>query len=290
MKSPAATSSAIDSAIWLVASAGAEARRGAGARRLPGVPLQHADQIGPSAVQRRIEPEDDAGGQRQRQRVEQHAAIDRRRESSAAASGGSSAAMPLSVQRDTSSPARPPSSASVHDSTSSWREHLAAAGANRQPHRHLAGAAGGAGQQQVGDVGAGDQQHDAVTPSSSMSGARASSRTSLWPRGPALERERLGAEALHRLVAHARLQRRFDVGDDGRGRARRSPRRLLDRHAGLEPREQVGPVAAAILEAPSSPGSSVRASSGARTRRAGCRASCPRSRAARRRRWSCACR
>ena len=57
---------------------GAEARRGPGARRLSRMALEHADEIGPRAVQRRIQAEDDAGGQRQRQRVEQHAAVDRR--------------------------------------------------------------------------------------------------------------------------------------------------------------------------------------------------------------------
>ncbi|MBV6488912.1 MAG: hypothetical protein GHHEDOFH_02882 [Pseudorhodoplanes sp.] len=60
--------------------------------------------------------------------------------------------------------------------------------------------------------------------------------------------ERLGAEPLHRRLAHTGLQRRLDLGDD------RAIHRLhgccccVSRHAWLEPSEHVGPVGTAVFE------------------------------------------
>ena len=107
------------------------------------------------------------------------------------ASGGSSDAISASVQRATSRPARPPSTASTHDSVSSCAEQLAAARAERQPDRHLGRAAGAAREQQVGDVRAGDQQHDAGDASSRSSGGFGFAVHELCPRWPRLDAERL---------------------------------------------------------------------------------------------------
>ena len=57
--------------------------------------------------------------------------------------------------------ATPPAIDSTTLSVSSWRMMPAAAGADRGADGDLALAAGGAHEQQVGDVGAGDQQHEA---------------------------------------------------------------------------------------------------------------------------------
>ena len=56
-------------------------------------------------------------------------------------------------------PSAPPIAASSRLSVSSWRTSRAARRAERQPHRHLLLPRRRARQQQVGDVGADDQQH-----------------------------------------------------------------------------------------------------------------------------------
>ncbi len=53
----------------------------------------------------------------------------------------------------------PPRDGQQHALDQRLRDDLPARGAERQPHRGLAATRDGAGQQQVGDVGAGDQQH-----------------------------------------------------------------------------------------------------------------------------------
>ena len=63
-----------------------------------------------------------------------------------------------------------------------------------------------------------------------------------------LDHERPGPEAGHRLIAHAFLERRVHVVDDGTVDAVDRAPRLVDRHARLQPREQVRPVAPAVVE------------------------------------------
>ena len=71
------------------------------------------------------------------------------------ASASSSRAVPIA----TTSPATPPPIGEQHAFDQRLRDDLPARRAERQPHRRLAAAGDGARQQQVGDVGAGDQQH-----------------------------------------------------------------------------------------------------------------------------------
>ena len=92
---------------------------------------------------------------------------------------------------------------------------VAARGAEREPHAISVARARAAREQQVGDVGAGDQQHDAGDARTAAGAASSASRwMELWPRAPSSSEHLLGAELRHRLRAHALLERRLDVVDD----------------------------------------------------------------------------
>jgi hypothetical protein len=146
------------------------------------------------------------------------------------------------VKRATTSPAAPPNRASRHD-------ELAPARSDREPDRHLAGARRAAHQQQVRDVRARDQQHErADTEEQRERSPRAARERALAP-SARRQLERLGAEALQRLLAHAGLQRRLDLVQDRLEERVARPAGLLERHARLPAREEIGPVAAAVLEA-----------------------------------------
>ena len=114
------------------------------------------------------------------------------------------------------------------------RDQLAAVRADRQAHGHFRGAAGAAHQQQVGDVRAGDQQHRAGD------GQQDDQRRARFVVEAALAAlaglggDLLRLEARHRLLAHALLQRRFDVVDDRVVRTVDRDGRLLDRDARLQ--------------------------------------------------------
>src|SRR5688500_3511180 len=68
------------------------------------------------------------------------------------------------------------------------------------------------------------------------------------PAGSLAQHDLLRAEALHRRLAHPLLLACFDVVDDRLVEAIDGASRLLARDAGLEPREEVDPVAIATLE------------------------------------------
>ena len=80
---------------------------------------------------------------------------------SAAASGGMNEPIRSSVHFATSTPPTRAQHRQQHRLGEQLPHQLPAAGADRQPHGHLGGPAAAAHQQQVGDVGAGDQQHGA---------------------------------------------------------------------------------------------------------------------------------
>ena len=61
-------------------------------------------------------------------------------------------------------------------------DELQPARADREPDGHLVGARGGAREQQVGDVGAGDEQHERGDAEQEQERRFASSWTELWPR------------------------------------------------------------------------------------------------------------
>ena len=251
MNRPAETSSAIDSAICAVASDGAEPRRGR-ARPTAARPAPSASRrdraaccAAPGTARTAGRCAIDSAAAKSTHRQLQ-LELQRARCRPAAAATRSA----TSVHRATSRPATPPSTASRHDSVSSCASELPPAGAERQPHRHLGRAAGAAREQQVGDVGAGDQQHDAGDDEQQDERRpRLACASSSGPRRPASSDDRLRLEPRHRLLAHALLQRRLDVVDDRPVDAVDRRARLLDRHARLQPREQVDPVAAPVLEA-----------------------------------------
>ena len=89
-------------------------------------------------------------------------------------------------------------------------DQLRAAGADRQPHRHLAGASCAAHEQQIGDVRAGNQQHHARDAKEQHQrrgrflGQLSSGR---WSRSASVIR--LRPKPRHRLLAHPPLQRRL---------------------------------------------------------------------------------
>ena len=64
------------------------------------------------------------------------------------------------------------------------RHQMATCRTQRESHAHLRRAAGATRQQQIGDVGTGDQQHNQVTEKSSMIGVCASVLMPLCPRAP----------------------------------------------------------------------------------------------------------
>jgi hypothetical protein len=66
---------------------------------------------------------------------------------------------------------------------------------------------------------------------------------------PLLDRDALDLELRHRLVAHPLLERRLDLGQDRAVDGVQRRLRLLHGHVGLQAREEVGPVAAPVLEA-----------------------------------------
>ena len=158
--SPAATSSAVDSAIW---AATRPARKRAAARAPDGWPAlpARAPSPGPAGCC--------AGPGRGRRGCRWPGPGRRRRRSPAdrggsrgttTVSGGSSETISVRVQR---AKARPASAAQGGQQTrlgEQLADQRAASGADRQPHRHLGVARRPPGQEQVGDVGAGDQQHD----------------------------------------------------------------------------------------------------------------------------------
>ena len=198
------------------------ARRPCAPAGCPAWPLSVETQIGPRAVQRREEAEQQAGADRQRRGEQQHRAVDRELQRLGGVVGQQRDDQRRASSATTSRPARPPSTASTHATRSA---------AGRSSCRRLApidsrtaispSAPRAARQQQVGDVRAGDQQHEAGDAEQQHAAAsRLRRRPMLWPRAPGSSQHLLGLEPRHRLLAHALLQRRLDVVDDARGTAR----------------------------------------------------------------------
>ena len=108
---------------------------------------------------RRHEPEADAGHQRHHERERQYRGRSPRSPSRAEVPRAPTAAKPT-PQNASSTPARPPASASSTLSLHEPSRQLPAAGAERDANRGLVRPAGGAHEQQVGDVRAGHEQHE----------------------------------------------------------------------------------------------------------------------------------
>ena len=128
---------------------------------------------------------------------------------------------------------------------------MAARRAQREPHRHLAGSGGRAGEQQVDDVGTRDQEDGGGDREEEEQGDALPARVVAPHALPLPSRFDLQGsveEPGHRLGAHARLQGRLDLGQDAPVQRLEGRARLVDGHAGGEAGEEVGPVGAPVLE------------------------------------------
>ena len=123
--------------------------------------------------------------------------------------------------------------------------------AQREPHRHLAGSGRRPGQQQVDDIGARDQEHGGGNPEEEEQGRALPTPVLVHPALPLPSRADVQGsveEPGHLRRAHARLQRRLDLGQDAPVQGLEGRAGLLDGHAGLEAGKEVGPVSAPVLE------------------------------------------
>ena len=127
--------------------------------------LQRRRQIGLRALQRRNQSEDDAGRQRHGDREGDDAPVEARRAAPFSPTRGSPAVLTDEQRADAGPAHEQPEHAAGEREDDAFGQQLpddaAARSADGGADRDLAPAAGRAHQQQVGDVGARDQQHEA---------------------------------------------------------------------------------------------------------------------------------
>ena len=145
------------------------------------------------------------------------------------------------------------------------RHDVAAGAADGDTDRQFAYARGRTSQQQVRDVGAGNQQHQCGEPEQQEQGRPGVLASVPLSARAGLNDERPGPKTRQRLVAQALLQSRFDIVEDGTVWSRQRRTRLFDRHTWLEPGEQVHPVRRAGSRRPASGDSPACATLSART-------------------------
>ena len=121
--------------------------------------------------------------------------------------------------------------------------------ADGQANRDFGRSSGGAREQEIRDVRAGDDQDDAGQAQQRREGGPRFPVDGALPTRSRFDHEASRFETGHRLLAHSLLERGLDAGDDRLILGVHCRAGLLDRHARLEPREQIGPVVAPILEA-----------------------------------------
>jgi hypothetical protein len=126
--------------------------------------------------------------------------------------------------------------------------HLPPAAADRQPHGHLAGAAGRPHQQQVRRVRARDDQHERGHGQQQRQRRCHRLMKAALAAEAFTQNDRFGLEAGERLSAHTGLERRLDLAQNGLIPSIHLGASLLERHPRLEPPEQVQPVTAPIGE------------------------------------------
>jgi hypothetical protein len=127
-------------------------------------------------------------------------------------------------------------------------EEVGPSGAERQPDRHLHGAIGAPGQEEVGDVGAGNHQHQRRQRKEQGQRRLGFAGEGALAPPPVRQGHGLGLEQGHGLLAHPLLQRGLDLGEDRPVDPVDSRPGLLQGDAGLEPGEQVRPVAPPVVE------------------------------------------
>ena len=120
---------------------------------------QRVDRVGARREPGRRRPEEHAGGEGQREREGEHQRRGHRVDRQEGGAGkGQRQQQPGGADRDGQADDAA-EHGQQHALEQRLRDDLPARGAERQPDRGLAATRDGAGQQQVGDVGAGDQQH-----------------------------------------------------------------------------------------------------------------------------------
>ncbi|HEY7284130.1 MAG TPA: hypothetical protein VH497_01715 [Vicinamibacterales bacterium] len=225
----------------------AEPRCRARTGRLPGRALQGRYEVGTRAVQRGKEAEQQTGTERERGSEQNGHRVQPGHD-------GVGGILGEDGQHQVERPLR-------HEETADSAEHreeagfskqlphqLAASGADGEPHGHFTGPGRCARQQQVRDVRARDEQHERRHAEEQRQRRASLDRHVALPACARLHAQRLRLELRHPLVAHAALERHFDVVDDvvirrGEGRSR-----LVDRDAGLQAAEYIRPVRATVLE------------------------------------------
>ena len=135
-------------------------QRAGAAGAAPGV-VEIARQVQARQPPRRRQPEQQPGRDRQDRRVKASTRASRPIASMRGTLPRPSAWRPCTPAAATSRPSQPARAGEQQRSVSSWRTSRAAPAPMRGADRHLAAPADRAGQQQVRDVGAGDQQHEA---------------------------------------------------------------------------------------------------------------------------------
>jgi hypothetical protein len=213
---------------------GAEARGDArGADHLAGAGADRADQVGARAVQRREEPEGEPrrerhrGGERHGPPVEREVQHLERFGLEQRADAGERPA------RD-HEPRRAPEQREHARLGEQLRDEPPPTGAERQPHGHLRLAARAAGEQEVGDVGAGDEQDDAGDAEEECERGLGLLVHGALPAGAGRHRDLARAELGHRPLGHPLLQRRLHLGEHGAVHGIELPLRGVDRRARLE--------------------------------------------------------
>ena len=248
VNSPAQTSSAIEIAICDRRQRRAEPLGGLAAARLTGLALERAEQVGIGAVPGREQAEEQAGadGDARRRtaapcRPSSPAAFRPLRSAASRRSGRASIATRAGRPGRRSPPAPPIRSAAGRS-----------AGARLAPiDSRIAislDRAAARASSRLAMFAQAMSRTRPVTASSSSSGTLRFAVDRGLTAGAGLEQHLPRLEPRHRLIAHAALQRRFDVVDDGAIRHVQLRPRLLDGGARPQPREQVGPVAAAVVE------------------------------------------
>ena len=249
MKSPPTTSSIVARGELGHDQATPEAGGGAGGARLAGNVLEHRNQTRLRAVERRKEPEEHArrerGGAGERDRTgvdhQRDELDDFRRQERA-----DEAQRPLRHEQ----PDRPAEGCQHTRFGEQLRQQVPPRRADREPHRHLGRAGARAGEQEVRDVGARDEENDGGDDEQQdQDGAGHVVQPALSP-APVLDRQRPRDEPRPGVVARADQQRRLHLGENAAVQRLHRRTRLLSRDPRLEAREQVEPVALAVPESP----------------------------------------
>ena len=193
---------------------GPEPGRGARARDLSRVGADGRHQLGARTVPGREHAKENPGRDGERGREQQHRRLERELQSALRVGreqSGDSVEGPLGDDQA----GQPAQRGEENRLREQLRRQLKAAGAQGQAHAHLHGAPRSPREEEIRDVGARDEEHDARHAEQHEErrlGFGVHRALTAPARG---ENHLLGLEAGHGRIAHPLLQGRFDIGDDG---------------------------------------------------------------------------